>query len=65
MQTTVLAFLTINFLAALYRTRDDPWSASFVIASYADLLSLFYCPRLFETTPQEFLPPEREPEDGD
>ncbi|THU69691.1 hypothetical protein C4D60_Mb08t17060 [Musa balbisiana] len=49
----VLAFLAINFLAALYRSRDDPWSASFVIASYADLLSLFHCLRLSESTPQE------------
>ncbi|CAD5182692.1 unnamed protein product [Musa acuminata subsp. malaccensis] len=52
MRVLVLAILTFNFLLALYRSTDDPGNAAFVVASYADLISLFYCLRLFERTPE-------------
>lgn len=52
MRVLVLAILTFNFLLALYRSTDDPGNAAFVVASYTDLIALFYCLRLFERTPE-------------
>ncbi|RRT79345.1 hypothetical protein B296_00005961 [Ensete ventricosum] len=52
MHVLVLVLLTVNTLLALHRSRDDPWNAAFVVTSYADLISLFYCLRLFERTPE-------------
>ncbi|THU59582.1 hypothetical protein C4D60_Mb07t03610 [Musa balbisiana] len=50
MQAFGLAFLSINSLAALHRSRDDVWNAAFILASYLDLLALFLCLRLFDST---------------
>ncbi|CAL9114042.1 unnamed protein product [Musa textilis] len=50
MQVLALAILTVNSVLALYRSTDDPGNAAFVVASYTDLISLFYCLRLFERT---------------
>ncbi|URE18346.1 hypothetical protein MUK42_12118 [Musa troglodytarum] len=50
MQAFGLAFLSINSLTALYRSRDDPRNAAFILASYLDLLALFLCLRLFDST---------------
>ncbi|XP_065016667.1 uncharacterized protein LOC135643535 [Musa acuminata AAA Group] len=49
MQAFGLAFLSINSLTALYRSRDDPWNAAFILASYLVLLALFLCLRLFDS----------------
>ncbi|XP_038978557.1 uncharacterized protein LOC120108917 [Phoenix dactylifera] len=50
LQPLALAFLTFNSGAALYRSRSDPWGVAFVVTSYVDLLSLFWCLRRFEST---------------
>ncbi|WVZ82511.1 hypothetical protein U9M48_029780 [Paspalum notatum var. saurae] len=41
-------FLTGNSLVAVYRSRGDAATVSFVVASYVTLLILFYCLRWFE-----------------
>ncbi|WOL00332.1 hypothetical protein Cni_G09045 [Canna indica] len=53
LQVLAFLFLTFNSTLALYRSMDDPWNAAFVVLSYAVLLALFYCLRLFETAPSE------------
>lgn len=46
-------FLTFNSGMAVYRSDRDLAAISFVVFSYVDLVSLFYCLRLFEKTPPE------------
>ncbi|CAL5051019.1 unnamed protein product [Urochloa decumbens] len=41
-------FLTVNSTVAIYRSQGDVAAVSFVMASYASLLMLFYCLRRFE-----------------
>ncbi|KAJ4808662.1 hypothetical protein LUZ62_021228 [Rhynchospora pubera] len=45
------AFLTFNSGMAIYRSKGDAGSVTFVVVSYLDLLSLFYCLRLYEKSP--------------
>ncbi|KAJ4782239.1 hypothetical protein LUZ62_066496 [Rhynchospora pubera] len=45
------AFLTFNSGMAIYRSKGDAGSVAFVAISYLDLLSLFYCLRLYEKSP--------------
>ncbi|KAJ3686540.1 hypothetical protein LUZ61_015704 [Rhynchospora tenuis] len=45
------AFLTFNSGMAIYRSKGDAGSVAFVAVSYLDLLSLFYCLRLYEKSP--------------
>ncbi|KAJ1691179.1 hypothetical protein LUZ63_015334 [Rhynchospora breviuscula] len=45
------AFLTFNSGMAIYRSKGDTSSVTFVVVSYLDLLSLFYCLRLYEKSP--------------
>uniref|UniRef100_J3LAW2 Uncharacterized protein n=1 Tax=Oryza brachyantha TaxID=4533 RepID=J3LAW2_ORYBR len=47
------AFLTFNSVMAVRRSAGDLATISFVGFSYVDLVSLFYCLRLFEKTPAE------------
>ncbi|KAG6531571.1 uncharacterized protein LOC122044428 [Zingiber officinale] len=42
------AFLTFNTAIAVRRSIDDPGALAFTIASYVDLLCLFWCLRRFE-----------------
>lgn len=51
-------FLTFNSGMAVYRSNGDYGAIAFVAFSYLDLISLFYCLRLYErTTPES---PRRE-----
>jgi hypothetical protein len=51
-------FLTFNSGMAVYRSNGDYGAIAFVAFSYLDLVSLFYCLRLYErTTPES---PRRE-----
>ncbi|MQM03056.1 hypothetical protein Taro_035829 [Colocasia esculenta] len=43
-----VGFLTLNTVVAFYRSREDPWTASFVVFAYGNVLSLFYCLRSLE-----------------
>lgn len=45
--------LTANCGAAVYHSRNDPWTMAFVLASFLILLLLFVALRLFETLPRE------------
>ncbi|KAJ4789153.1 hypothetical protein LUZ62_040399 [Rhynchospora pubera] len=45
------AFLTFNSGMAIYRSKGDAGSVAFVAISYLDLLSLFYCLRIYEKSP--------------
>jgi FlaA1/EpsC-like NDP-sugar epimerase len=47
------AFLTFNSGMAIYRSKGDAGSVAFVAVSYLDLLSLFYCLRLYEKSQQD------------
>ncbi|KAG6535841.1 uncharacterized protein LOC122020670 [Zingiber officinale] len=42
------AFLTFNTAIAVRRSIDDPGALAFTVASYVDLLCLFWCLRRFE-----------------
>jgi FlaA1/EpsC-like NDP-sugar epimerase len=44
-------FLTFNSGMAIHRSQGDAGSVAFVAVSYLDLLSLFYCLRLYEKSP--------------
>ncbi|CAL5045889.1 unnamed protein product [Urochloa decumbens] len=44
-------FLTVNSTVAIYRSHGDVAAVSFVVASYACLLMLFYCLQRFEAAP--------------
>lgn len=44
-------FLTFNSGMAIHRSQGDAGSIAFVAVSYLDLLSLFYCLRLYEQSP--------------
>jgi len=46
-------FLTFNSGMAIYRSKGDVGSVAFVAVSYLDLLSLFYCLRLYEKSQQD------------
>jgi len=46
-------FLTFNSGMAVYQSNGDLGAISFVGFSYADLVSLFYCLRWYESTPPE------------
>jgi hypothetical protein len=48
-----LIFLTFNSGMAVYRSNGDTGAIFFVGFSYVDLVSLFYCLRLYESTPPE------------
>lgn len=50
---TGFAFLTFNSGMAIYRSKGDPGSVAFVAVSYLDLLSLFYCLKLYEKAAQD------------
>ncbi|KAJ3701394.1 hypothetical protein LUZ61_005099 [Rhynchospora tenuis] len=45
-------FLTGNSAMAIYRSKDDFYSVSFVIVAYLNLLLLFWCLRLFQRAGQ-------------
>ncbi|KAJ4789154.1 hypothetical protein LUZ62_040400 [Rhynchospora pubera] len=45
------AFITFNSGMAIYRSKGDVGSVTFVVVSFLDLLSLFYCLRLYEKSP--------------
>ncbi|KAJ3695019.1 hypothetical protein LUZ60_000396 [Juncus effusus] len=45
-------FLTFNSGMAIYRSHDDLGAVAFVVASYLDLVLLFVCLELFESTPR-------------
>ncbi|CAL5023152.1 unnamed protein product [Urochloa decumbens] len=47
------AFLTFNSFMAVYRSNGDVGAIFFVVFSYLDLVSLFYCLRQYERTPLE------------
>nr|CAB3449300.1 unnamed protein product [Digitaria exilis] len=46
-------FLTFNSGMAVYRSNGDIGAISFVAFSYLDLVALFLCLRLYESTPPE------------
>ncbi|XP_025813410.1 uncharacterized protein LOC112890768 [Panicum hallii] len=45
--------LTGNSMASIHRSRGDVAAVSFIVASYAGLLVLFYCLRWFEAAPPD------------
>uniref|UniRef100_A0A0A9HR88 Uncharacterized protein n=1 Tax=Arundo donax TaxID=35708 RepID=A0A0A9HR88_ARUDO len=45
------AFLSFNCGMAIYRSRDDPSSVTFVVVAYLALILLFRCLHLFERNP--------------
>ncbi|KAJ0960010.1 hypothetical protein J5N97_000231 [Dioscorea zingiberensis] len=50
--TIGMVFLTVNYIVAVYRSINDPWTVMFVITAYASVVLLVFYMRIIEKTPE-------------